>query len=276
MEAVVETLVAVHHHGEDLGELAHDARNMVTALSLYCDLLEEPGVLAPSHRHFGSELRLLAQASRSLVEKLTVLDSGQGEGSGPTSLIPAREGRLFQERPDYPAAEPNIEPLTGGLIEDFGEELLAARDLLAAIAGPSITVNVTADGGAWPVQMSGENLIRALVNLVKNSAESIYGRGGIELKLAERRDGADRVWAIVLAVEDTGYGIPESLLEKIFESGFTTRAGDSPDGGWLSDHRGLGLSITRSIIENAGGSIHAGNCNPRGARFVIELPVRSF
>jgi hypothetical protein len=44
VEAVVETLAAIHNHGESLVELAHDARNMVTALSLYCDLLEEPGV----------------------------------------------------------------------------------------------------------------------------------------------------------------------------------------------------------------------------------------
>ena len=59
----------MHRHSENIGELAHEARNMMTALSLYCDLLEEPGVLAPSHRHYGGELRLLADASRQLVEK---------------------------------------------------------------------------------------------------------------------------------------------------------------------------------------------------------------
>ena len=46
MEAVVETLAALQRRGESLAEVAHDARNMVTALGLYCDLLEEPGVLA--------------------------------------------------------------------------------------------------------------------------------------------------------------------------------------------------------------------------------------
>src|ERR1035441_61981 len=68
-EAVVETLAAVRNPGENLAELAHDVRNMVTALVLYCDLLEEPGVLTSSFRHYGSELRLVASASRRLVEK---------------------------------------------------------------------------------------------------------------------------------------------------------------------------------------------------------------
>jgi len=275
VEAVVGTLAAMHHHGENLGELAHDARNMVTALSLYCDLLEEPGVLTPSHHHYGSELRLLAEASQSLVEKLSALDGGEGEGAASMSPISTRQGRLFPERPDPMAGAPNFEPPFGGLIDDFREELLASLELLAAIAGPSIKVSVSADGGAWPVRMTSENLIRVLVNLVKNSAESIYGRGTVELNLAERRDGDESVRALVLSLEDTGYGIPGELLEKIFEPGFTTRAGERPDGAWASGHRGLGLSVTRSIIEGAGGRIHAERRSPRGARFVVELPVRN-
>ena len=78
VEAVVETLGALDNHRESLGELAHDARNMVTALSLYCDLLEEPGVLSARHRHYGNELRLVADASRRLVEKLALLDERPG------------------------------------------------------------------------------------------------------------------------------------------------------------------------------------------------------
>ena len=45
VEAVVETLATLRSQGESVAEVAHDARNMVTALGLYCDLLEEPGVL---------------------------------------------------------------------------------------------------------------------------------------------------------------------------------------------------------------------------------------
>ena len=48
VEAVVETLATMGCQGESVAEVAHDARNMVTALGLYCDLLEEPGVLCDS------------------------------------------------------------------------------------------------------------------------------------------------------------------------------------------------------------------------------------
>jgi signal transduction histidine kinase len=275
VEAVAETLASIHNHGESLGELAHDARNMVTALSLYCDLLEEPGVLAPSHRHYGSELRLLADASRRLVESLSLLDIGKGQGSLPA--VSSLQGRLFAETPEprYPQGMLNIEPVSMGLIEDLREELLASRDLLAALAGPSISVTVNACRGAWSVQMSSESLIRALVNMIKNSAESIRGWGSVTVNLDERRGPDGAVDSLVLSLEDTGSGIPEGMLEVVFEPGFTTRADERPDGGWVSGHKGLGLSITRSIVEAAGGTMHAEARQPNGTRFVIELPVRS-
>src|ERR1700688_577901 len=77
VEAVVETLATLGSRGESVVELAHDARNMVTALGLYCDLLEEPGVLATPFTHYGNELRLVAAASRRLVEKLVSLDTNR-------------------------------------------------------------------------------------------------------------------------------------------------------------------------------------------------------
>src|ERR1035437_10404747 len=58
VEAVVETLANLRSEGESLAQVAHDARNIVTALGLYCDLLEEPGVLGAPFRHYGRELRL--------------------------------------------------------------------------------------------------------------------------------------------------------------------------------------------------------------------------
>ena len=75
VETVVETLANLRGGGESLAEVAHDARNMVTALWLYCDLLEEPAVLNPTFHHYASELRLVAAASRRLVEKLLAIDA---------------------------------------------------------------------------------------------------------------------------------------------------------------------------------------------------------
>ncbi|MGH9559852.1 MAG: sensor histidine kinase [Terracidiphilus sp.] len=74
VEKVVETLAALRSRGESIAEVAHDARNMVTALNIYCDLLEMPGVLGDGFAHYAQELRLVAAASRRLVEKLLALD----------------------------------------------------------------------------------------------------------------------------------------------------------------------------------------------------------
>ena len=59
---------------ENLAALIHDARNMVAAMDLYCDLLKEPGVLSAPFSHYAGELRLVSGASRRLLDKLAVLD----------------------------------------------------------------------------------------------------------------------------------------------------------------------------------------------------------
>jgi signal transduction histidine kinase len=81
---------------------------------------------------------------------------------------------------------------------------------------------------------------------------------------------------LLVTIDDSGDGIPCGALDKIFEPGFTTHtdAAKSADS-WPSTHRGLGLAITRSIVEKAGGRIRAGNRPGTGARFEIELPVRT-
>jgi hypothetical protein len=78
---VVETLARTRPAGSSAAEVAHDARNMVTALELYCDLLAEPGVLAENSLHYASELKLVAAASRQLVEKLMLLEGRENAGA---------------------------------------------------------------------------------------------------------------------------------------------------------------------------------------------------
>ncbi len=294
VEAVVETLATMRSEGESVAEVAHDARNMVTALGLYCDLLEEPGVLATPFTHYGNELRLVAAASRRLVEKLVSLDGRvdsrldakldtrretaidprhdlQCDGLLNLKLQHARPGSNRHETPGH------WDLMPASPIENLAAELLANHNLLAALAGPAIVVTVDVEGGARPVRMTGEDLTRVLVNLVKNAAEAMPAGGDIHIELRERRALAGTAEAIVLMMEDNGPGLPEKALEEIFVSGYTTRAkGSEVRGSWPASHRGLGLSITRSLVEAAGGRIAAENrtCGHSGARFEIELPVR--
>jgi len=273
VETVVETLATLQNRGESLAEVAHDARNMVTALGLYCDLLEEPGVLSTPFRHYGNELRLVATASRRLVEKLVALDVREAPQSALTDMRDRDMGGFSASSTLQNAHRWDLMPAQP--INNLAAELLANRNLLAALAGHSIALTVDAQRGAKPVKLTGEDLTRVLVNLVKNAAEAMPTGGRIQLSLCERAGEAENAERLVLAVEDNGPGITSKVLNNVFESGCTTRAkAASHNGNLLVTHRGLGLSITRSIIEAAGGKISAANRPEAGARFEIELPVR--
>jgi signal transduction histidine kinase len=280
VEAVVETLATLHGQGENLAEIAHDARNMVTALGLYCDLLEEPGVLAVPYLHYAGELRLVAAASRRLVEKLVSLDTQAAPGAASSRTSPRGPGP-FGPGTEAAAAGSDValdrsrrwESVPAEPISSLAAELRANRNLLAALAGPSIGVILNAVGGDGPVGLTGEDLIRVLVNVVKNAAEAMPEGGLITLGLKELETRADGVPWLALTIEDNGPGIPPEALGTIFESGYSTHS--SPrNGSWPATHRGLGLSISRSIIEAAGGRIEAKNRSAGGACFTIELPVR--
>src|ERR1700758_4916536 len=55
---------------ERFDQLAHDARNVLSALRLYCDLLAEPGVLTSDHGHYAQELQAVTETASLLVERL--------------------------------------------------------------------------------------------------------------------------------------------------------------------------------------------------------------
>ena len=290
VEQVMQTLATLRSDGESLVEVAHDARNMVTALGLYCDLLEEPGVLSAPYVHYGHELRLVAAASRRLVEKLVALDTRIGSspaaggfpqrngGRWPLLTAAAKVSAQSAASQIAPVGEHNAsrrwDLLPAVPVANLAAELLANRNLLSALAGPSIALTVEADGGARAVRLTGEDLTRILVNLVKNSAEAMPRGGRIHISLRERPPAAGTAACLALCVEDNGPGIPQPALEKIFTSGYTTHVNSESDGAWALSHRGLGLTITRSIVEAAGGRIVAASRKEGGARLEIELPVR--
>ena len=303
----VDTVVgALSHFGrksESLAEAAHDARNMVTALALYCDLLEEPGVLTESYHHYAGELRLVATACRRLVERLMTLDERgsrdlalRGEQIAPAPFAATEPARapgpashpqpgsgLGDSAPGMVAGDEQThraatatphsawEMLPAEPVRSLARELAANRNLLAALAGPAIELQMDCCGADLPVRMTGEDLTRVMVNLVKNAAEAMPLGGRIRIHLTEVGDSTASPRLLRLAVEDNGPGIARRAFDRIFESGYTTRiAGGSSR---AHPHRGLGLSITRAIVEAAGGSVRATNLPTTGACFTLELPA---
>ncbi|MEP1903652.1 MAG: HAMP domain-containing sensor histidine kinase, partial [Nitratireductor sp.] len=102
-------------------------------------------------------------------------------------------------------------------------------------------------------------------NLVDNALS--FSPEGAQVKVMARREPGN----IVIMVEDQGPGIPEDSLEKIFDRFHT----DRPDS--FGKHSGLGLAISRQIVEAHGGTIRAENRmqydEVQGARFIVTLPA---
>jgi signal transduction histidine kinase len=279
LPAIVQSFSPQGTGCESIADVAHEARNMVAALGLYCDLLEAPGVLALPFQHYGSELKMVAAASRRLVDRLAAMDTGVPARIAKPNVVP---NLVRSVKPEATSAKSRThqywDHLPATLINDLAWELQANRNLLAALAGPNIAVIVTAADGTHPVRLNSEDFTRVLVNLVKNAVESMPDGGKIELSLRRGSAGSanpEEEAKLILNIEDNGPGIPRGFLDSIFEAGFTSRTMQGNYGAsGHGSHRGLGLAITRSIIESAGGQIRAANRDPFGACFQIELPVR--
>jgi len=106
-----------------------------------------------------------------------------------------------------------------------------------------------------------EAIRRAVANLIDNAAEAMQGSLlrvlGIHSSLSE--DGG----AVELSVSDTGHGLTDEIRERLFLPFYSTK------------HRGtgLGLSIAAKIVQEHGGSLRAEGNIPKGARFLLRLPL---
>jgi len=136
-------------------------------------------------------------------------------------------------------------------------------EALAMFAGrlEGITVQRDLERGLPMVIADPEAVRRALANLIDNAAEAMQGSLlrilGLHTSLTE--DGT----AVEVAVSDTGHGLTDEIRERLFLPFYSTK------------HRGtgLGLSIAAKIVQEHGGSIRAESNSPKGARFLMRLPL---
>ncbi|MFH1154023.1 MAG: ATP-binding protein [Pseudomonadota bacterium] len=103
-------------------------------------------------------------------------------------------------------------------------------------------------------------LQQVFLNIINNAIDAIEKQGSIHVRTRRNDD------RLTIAIEDTGMGIPESMLSRIFDPFFTTKEKDKGTG--------LGLSITYKIIDSLGGSIDVRSKVGEGTCFTITLPMR--
>jgi PAS domain S-box-containing protein len=137
------------------------------------------------------------------------------------------------------------------------------EEALALFGGrlEGITVQRDLEPGLPAVMADPEAIRRALANLIDNAAEAMQGSllRVLGLRTALVEDGS----AVEVTVSDTGHGLTEEIRERLFLPYYSTK------------HRGtgLGLSIAAKIVQEHGGTISAEANAPKGARFMLRLPV---
>jgi signal transduction histidine kinase len=222
------------HHFATIGRLAaglsHEIRNPLGILFLHIDLLEE------EFRHPSEESpRLIPQTFREIRTALARLDALVQD-----YLALVRVG----------AIEPSVQDLGAAVQEWTGE----VHDL-AAQHGVSLQLAGVETAGALAFHAS--TLRRALLNVVHNALEAMPQGGTLTLECIRTTT------AVQLRVSDSGTGIPDELLTRIFEPLYTTKPGGT----------GMGLYIVQQTLSAHGGRITVESVEGQGSTFTFILPV---
>ena len=154
----------------------------------------------------------------------------------------------FVQKSDAAMSEVNLRELAEEAIQ-WMEKEATHKDVQLALAAPPELDSIRSD----PYQLR-----QVLINLLTNAVYATGKRGNITITIEEKGEEA------VLSVQDTGEGIPEENLERVFEPFFSTKS--------TGEGTGLGLFVAREIVDKLGGKIEVESEVGRGASFRVRLP----
>ena len=219
-----------------LARVSHDLRTPLTSICGFADNMLD-GLAGPLTDKQGQYLtRMLANGRRlgRLVDNL--LDM----------LVDPDKMRLS-------LAEVDVSSLSIDVIEQLRPLALAKQQCLAVEFGE----------GPFTIWADADKLTRVLTNLIDNAIKYTPLHGVITVKVETVNHFAK------LSVSDTGEGIPDEALEKIFDPGFSINRQDKAD---VISHR-LGLSIVKDLVERHGGTITVASIVGKGSIFTFTIPL---
>ena len=225
------------------GDVSHELKNPLTSLRSAVETL-------PLAKTDESRERLLDIINHD-VQRLNRLISDIADAS----------------RLDAELAFQNADPID---LTALVRDLVEINRQLSFGRGIEIELEIEDDGRPFLIFGHDLRIGQVITNLIDN-ARSFIERNTGRIDVAMRRLKGKR---IEITVTDNGPGIPDDAKERIFERFYTDRPGD----GEFGQNSGLGLAISRQIIESHGGTLTAGNAvdpdgNVTGARFRIVVPA---
>lgn len=230
----------VESMGEIAGGVAHDFNNMITVIQGASQVLraelDKPEQFA--------NLRMIENAAESaaeLAKQLLALGKRQELAAEPTDVV---------------------------------ERVRAIGEMLGRVLGSGVTVELATEPGLPQVFVDRRQLEQVLMNLGLNARDAMPDGGTLAITVSEDEIDEEYVedhpWSkpgnyVRITVSDDGVGMDEATLERIFDPFFTTRV---DTGG-----TGLGLSVTRAIVEQHGGLVRASSRPGSGSAISVYLPA---
>ncbi|MGH7726551.1 MAG: ATP-binding protein [Candidatus Eiseniibacteriota bacterium] len=239
MLLVVRDLSPIRHlervRQDFVANVSHELRTPLTSILGYAETLLDGGLEDEEHRRqFVETIRNQAARLKAIVDDLLVLAE--------------------LDRPDTALALGPVD------LKALVRSVTTALEPRARRDG--LTLELEAPAHEVIVQGERVRLEQVLFNLVDNALKYTE-EGGVRVRL-ERANGQAAV-----AVEDTGPGIPNEALQRVFERFYRVDAARSRD----VPGTGLGLSIVRHIVDLHGGRVEVANLPEGGARFTVRIPL---
>ena len=247
---------------DEIGELATTFEGMVAAIQraraelVQAERLATIGKIAA---HITHEIRNPLSSiglNIDLLEEEIGARGGDRESAQLLAAIKAEVDRLSRIAEQYLSVARRPRPnLERERVDDLVREL--ADFVRPELTRASVTSRVEIDDDLPEVMIDESQLRQALLNLIRNAREAMPKGGDLGVAVRQAVGGG-----VDIVIDDTGSGIPEELRAAIFDPFFTTKQRGT----------GLGLAVTREIIEAHHGAIA---CEPReggGTRFRIHLP----
>jgi signal transduction histidine kinase len=246
---------------DEIGELASTFEGMVAAIQRARSELVQAERLATIGKmaaHVTHEIRNPLSAIGLNLELLEeeVAMSGAEESISLVTAIKGEVDRLSRISEQYLSVARRPRPsLERERVDDLVRELFAF--LVPELTRAGVEGRVEVEPELPEVELDESQLRQALLNLIRNAREAMPKGGTLTVSVVKAEGDVE------IRVDDDGAGVPEELRASIFDPFFTTKERGT----------GLGLAVTREIIEAHGGSIA---CEPRaggGTRFRITLPA---
>ncbi len=226
--------------GQLAGGIAHDFNNVLSAIIMATDFLLNAH--KPTDPSFQDIMQIKQNANRaaSLVRHLLAFSRKQ-------TLRPQ--------------------------VLDVGEILSDLTMLLRRLIGENVTLDVVHGRDLWPVKVDISQFEQVIVNLAVNARDAMPNGGRLRLRTANvtandserlRAKGMPAADYVLVEVSDTGTGIPDAIIDKIFDPFFSTKE--------VGKGTGLGLSTVYGIIKQTGGFIYVDSVLREGTTFRIFLP----